>query len=140
MIRTSICLLFILIASSSLTQTGNLTVVVTGIESSEGMIQVGLYNDAKSFPESGKEFLTKRAEIKGNKVKITFKDLELGKYAFGVYHDKNNDGECNQNFMGIPTEGYCFSRNYEPVVSEPDFSDCSFDLQGNVKMKVKMIN
>lgn len=126
--------------SNTWAQEGDLTIVVTNLESEDGYIQVGLYNEADAFPEVGEEYLIKRVPVEGDKVKVTFTDLKEGKYAFGVFHDKDEDGECNRNMLGIPVEGYGFSRNYEPTFSAPDFEDCHFEVDGDLTLSVKMIN
>ncbi len=126
--------------SNTWAQEGDLTIVVTNLESEDGYIQVGLYNEADAFPEVGEEYLIKRVPVEGDKVKVTFTDLKEGKYAFGVFHDKDADGECDRNMLGIPTEGYGFSRNFKPTFSAPDFYDCSFTLTDQETLEVKMLN
>lgn len=126
--------------NTAFSQSGDLTVVITGLESVDGYVQVGLYNEAEEFPEVGEEYKIKRVPVEEDKVRITFKDLKEGEYAFGVFHDKDADGECDRNLLGIPTEGYGFSRNLKPTFSAPDFDDCNFEIEGDVTLNVEMIN
>ena len=80
-----------------------------------------------------------RIKVSADNVKYTFKDLPVGKYALAIYHDENNDKKCNKNFFGIPTEAYCFSRNYRPIMSVPKFKDCYIDLKSDRAISIKMV-
>ena len=46
------------------------------------------------------------------------------------YHDENNNGKFDENMLGMPKEGYCFSNNVKPRFSAPNFNQCAFDYQG----------
>ena len=54
-------------------------------------------------------------------MRVTFKSLSPGNYAIAVLHDENNDRQANRNFLGLPTEGFGFSRNPAIGVSAPGF-------------------
>jgi len=69
----------------------------------------------------------------------TFKDLPDGEYAVAIFHDKNSDKICNTNFLGIPKEGYGFSKNFKPRLSSPSFNDCKIDLNSNMSITIKLI-
>jgi uncharacterized protein (DUF2141 family) len=118
--------------------TGNLTVIISGLENTQGEVQVGLYNNAGTFPTPEKEYLQKR-ERAGNVVKVTFSKIPAGEYAMAIYHDANNDGKCNKNLLGIPTEGYCFSNNFKPSMSVPKFEKCKISVSGETLEMVRMI-
>ena len=54
-------------------------------------------------------------------VEFTFKDLKPGLYALGGFHDENENGKLDTNFLGIPTEGFFMSRDPRVVFSAPSF-------------------
>jgi len=116
-----------------------LTVKITNIENTEGVIEIGLYNDKEDFPTPNKQYKKVRKKIFSNKLVYTFNDLPKGKYAIAIYHDENKDSKCNRNFFGIPTEAYAFSRNFRPWLSKPDFSDCSVYLDKDKTISIKMV-
>lgn len=131
--------LIFLIKSSTLNTSAKLVVTITGLKNEKGVIEIGLFSDPKKFPTPNKQFKKARVKIDDNKVKYQFEDLPLGQYALAVYHDENNDNVCNRNFFGIPTEAYCFSRDFKPFLSAPDWSDCYIQLNSDRAIEIKMI-
>jgi uncharacterized protein (DUF2141 family) len=45
-----------------------------------------------------------------------------------VFHDENGNGTVDRNFIGLPAEGFGFSRRSPLRV--PSFSETSFDVHG----------
>jgi uncharacterized protein (DUF2141 family) len=130
----------ILISQAFMTSgTHTLTVEITGIEIPRGVIEVGLYNDDKLFPKVGKQFKKMRIKVTAKTVSCTFTDLANGDYAIATYHDDNNDGKCNKNLIGYPTEAYAFSNDYRPFLSSPSFKNCRFWITEDRTMKIKMV-
>jgi len=120
------------------TKTNTLTIDISNIESLTGTIEIGLYNNGEHFLEEGKTFKLISIKVDANQKTVVIKDLPQGEYAISMYHDVNADGECNLNFLGIPTEPYAFSNNFRPRFSAPTFSDCKFNLNSNEILKIKM--
>lgn len=54
-------------------------------------------------------------------------DLEGGEYALVVYHDENDNGRLDKNFIGIPSEPLGFSNRYWPQ-GPPTFARAAFTL------------
>jgi uncharacterized protein (DUF2141 family) len=91
---------------------GNLTMIVTGVDSDKGQIKFDLDNAADTFrpKENGKPaFANGRSSIKDNRVEYTFKDIPCGEYAIKLYHDANMNQTLDKNFLKIPKEQYGFS-------------------------------
>lgn len=120
-------------------QTYDLSITITNIKSTDGEIEIGLYNKKKSFPLVDKQY--KLFIIDANKISgiYTIKDLPKGEYAVAIFHDKNSDRICNTNFLCIPKEGYGFSKNFKPRLSSPSFNDCKIDLNSNMSITIKLI-
>ena len=116
-----------LILSSSFSNpeenTATLTIEVTNIKNTKGVIEIGLYDNAEDFPDPDKQFKFKRIKPTSEKLKYKFTGLKPGKYAVALFHDENSDKVCNKNAIGIPTEAYAFSRNFRPKLKAPAFSD-----------------
>lgn len=130
----------LLMSSSSDNKTAYITVKITNIENTNGFIEIGLYNNAKLFPNVGKTYLMKRIKPTGKVITYKFKYLKSGNYAFCIYHDQNNDKKCNKNLIGVPTEPYAFSNNFRPRFSKPTFSDCSFFIKEGKTITINMVN
>jgi uncharacterized protein (DUF2141 family) len=121
------------------TQTYDLAITVSGIKSTGGRIQIGLYNNRESFPHVDEQFNLYYVDPKEFSGIYTIKDLPEGEYAIALFHDQNSDGICNTNFLGIPKEGYGFSRNLKPRLSVPTFNDCKIDLNCHMSIIIKLI-
>ena len=125
--------------STSTTST-TLEVTVTNIEAVKGQVFISLYNNAKTFPKDGGHYKKVKVKVNKSSVKYTFNNLPKGDYAVATYHDKNSDSKCNLNFVGIPTEGYGFSRNFRPKFSAPTFNNVKFSLKDKYVSTIKLIN
>lgn len=119
-------------------QNSPLKVTVTDIHELKGKIQVSLYNSEASFIKKGREYKSMVREVKSGTEIFTFKDLPKGEYAVALYHDENGDGKCNTNMLGIPKEGYAFSRNFVPKLSAPKFEDTKFRQEQGNSIVIKM--
>lgn len=138
--KTFFLLLSLFAFQLSYTQTANLTVTVTNIESISGTINIGLYNNADDFPKEEKDYKLVILEVETLEITYIFNDLPQGEYAIALYHDENKDDECNRNFLGIPKEGYGFSNNVKPVLSAPSFEDTKFKLEESKSIIISLIN
>jgi uncharacterized protein (DUF2141 family) len=126
--------------SNTTSTTHTLEVNVSNIEAVKGYVVISVYNSASSFPKENKQYKKVKIKVKQSSVKYTFNNLPEGNYAVAAYHDKNSDNECNLNFIGIPTEGYCFSKNFKPKFSAPTFNDVKFNLKSKYVANIKLIN
>ena len=121
--------------------TFSLSVKVSDLRNSTGVVQFALYNDEDSFPdEHYKEYYRKQtAKIINGRSEVTFKNLPPGKYAVNILHDENEDGKIKKGII-LPKEGIGFS-NYESIglSNRPAFQKASFKLSGDKKIEVKII-
>ena len=118
------------LATPMFAQTGIVKVTITGIENTDGNVEIGLYNSKENFPVFGKE--TQGAKIKPVKkgsLNCTFKNLPDGIYAIAVWHDDDGNQEMDTNLFGAPKENYGFSKNVYGTFGPPDFEDVSFKVK-----------
>lgn len=108
--------------------TCTLEVVVEGLKNTEGQIMVSINEGPEGWPEDN--FLEQRfiPTFTAPEFTIVFKDLPYGNYALGLLHDKDKDGEMTKNFIGMPKEGFAFSRDYKVVFRAPKYDEANFDL------------
>ena len=127
--------LFILLLTSSTLAASNLTVTITGIDSSKGRIIVLLFDENKkdSFPEFADVRRLDTPAKKGH-TSVVFKNIPNAVYALSILHDKNNNGEMDTNFIGIPSEPY--GNSGEKTNFKPNFNDSKFDLEKDTNIKV----
>ena len=103
-----------------------LVVNVENIKSLEGNLKFGVYNNRDSFLKSALTWGEK--SIDTSTTTITFSGLKKGTYAISIFHDKNNNGKLDMNFIGIPVESYAFSNNTKGLFGPPSFYDCQFEV------------
>jgi len=119
----------------------SLTINVTNLRNSEGMLQFTLYNNNGSIPDDDfkKYYKLLKKEIVNGKSSVTFKNLPRGQYAVNILHDENNDGKIKKGLL-LPIEGIGFS-NFTSIglLNRPTFSKASFNLEGNKMIKVSII-
>ncbi|UZO80346.1 DUF2141 domain-containing protein [Aquimarina sp. ERC-38] len=113
-----------------------ITVTIPNVTSSEGTVQVGLYDEQtfmKAAPIQGEI-----KKIENGKVTVTFEDVAPGTYAISCYHDKNNNNQMDFEPTGMPKESYGISNNpmsYGP----PNWSEAKFEVSGDpITMEIRM--
>jgi len=104
-----------------------LTVQISNIEDLKGTLYVGIFKNGGDFPDDDYRVEGMLQKVSAETESVTI-NLPEGTYAVSVFHDVNENGELDTNFLGIPTEPYCFSQNYRPKLSAPDFKDCAFQM------------
>lgn len=132
------CVIFLFLSVKSEPKGLKLTLHITNIKDVCGRIQVGIYDNKNDFPKEGKEFRRYFIKVDGNEVKYTVEDMPAGEYAIAIYHDANSDGQCNSNFIGVPTECYGFSNNVKPFLSAPSFNATKFSLTKDRLLTIKL--
>ena len=134
-------LLLILIRGDTLeTESFDMKVVVTNINTLKGTIEMGVFNDSKNFLQKGKEYQTYSNEVSSDTMIFLLKGFKKDQYAFSLYHDVNSDKECNLNFLGIPKEPYGFSKNYRPILSKPTFDDCKINASQDMSIGIELLD
>ena len=129
---TIIFILFSTINTNS-QETCNLKVIVNGLKNSEGQIMISINKGPEEWPEGN--FYEQRfiSQFKSPIHTINFEDLPYGDYAIGLLHDENVNGKMNKNFLGMPKEGFAFSRNYKVMFRAPKYEEANFNVDSSEK-------
>lgn len=117
--------------------TPNRQVIITinGLTSNKGKVIVNIFNSKKGFPTKPEHsFKQISIPINNLKAELTITDLPQGEYAFGVYHDENNNGKLDVNFFNIPTEKIGCSDNPNTLFI-PFYDDAKFQLNSSIVNK-----
>ena len=117
-----------------------LTVNLKGFKSDKGVVEVALFDQAAAFPTKPEKAIAKqRAPIVGGTATVEFRDLKPGTYAVSAYHDANNNGKMDTNFIGIPKEPTGASNDAKGRMGPPSFKDAQFTLNapGAVSISVQ---
>ena len=106
---------------------GNLTIEITGLRNNKGSVLLSMYSQKDGFPSDPKKAYWKDQEpIRDGKARFEYKDLPAGTYAIAVLHDENGNLKMDTRFLGLPKEGYGFSRDPELYFGPPAFKNASF--------------
>ena len=105
----------------------DLEVRIEGLRSADGDVRVALHRQLEdgNFPaDDGVVGAIMRPSASGT-VRVIFADVAPGAYAVAAFHDADGDGALNQNFLGMPAEGYGFSNGAVGFMGPPSFADAA---------------
>jgi len=112
-------------------------VKVDRINSADGTINVALFNSEKDF--LNKAFMSKVKKANTGELEFEFEDVPNGEYTISIYHDENENGELDKNFIGIPDEPYGVSREGRSMFGPPNYDDAKFILANeNAKLIISL--
>jgi uncharacterized protein (DUF2141 family) len=107
----------------------DLEIVVAGIRDGEspGKVFIGVFNSPDGFLKDERRYARAAIPMVNGTARLVF-SLPPGRYAAVAFHDANDNGELDRNILGIPTEGYAFSRDARGFMSAPSFDAAAVDL------------
>lgn len=122
--------------SAADTQVSTVTVDVTNIDAMRGTLIVVLYDNKADF-DGGEPLQLSKVPVSEQQHKLTFDKLVPGTYAVKLFHDENDNGKLDTNFLGIPSEGYGFSNN-GGAFGPSSFADAAFSVAADTKINIKL--
>ncbi|MEM6359660.1 MAG: DUF2141 domain-containing protein [Bacteroidota bacterium] len=112
--------------------TTTLKVTVKDIKSKEGTMFFVLWTGKDGFPsELDKAYKIEKVKDFSTSASHTFKNLPYGDYAVAVFQDKDNNGELEKNFIGIPREPIAMTNM--TGMGKPSFKKCTITLNSPEK-------
>jgi len=118
-------------AGQTTPSTADLTIHITGFETSAGIAKMALINSKENY--------TEETPFKGYDFKITNNEvietipLPYGEYAIKVFHDENKNNELDTMVFGIPAERYGFSNDARGMFGPPEYDAAVFKLDAPKK-------
>jgi len=115
----------------------NLKVKVHNIQDVKGSLKLAIYDREDHFLKDAVTWGD--TLIIDNIASFTFYDLKEGTYAVSIFHDENDNGKLDANFIGIPSEPYAFSNNAKGKFGPPSFEDCQIEVKrGEKEITIKL--
>jgi uncharacterized protein (DUF2141 family) len=114
-------------AGGARTSPGDVIEFVTRPKNSKGQIVCALFDQRGWLTTPIKPAW---AKIIGNSAVCVFTDVKPGVYGISAYHDENKNGKLDTNFVGMPVEDYCASRDARETFSAPAFEKAKFNYTG----------
>jgi uncharacterized protein (DUF2141 family) len=112
-----------------------LRITITDVRNRKGDLVFGVFTQPDGFPNVQSKSVfwqVKPAAPTGDRNAdghVTFTTrLPPGRYAAGVLHDENRNGDMDKNLAGIPTEGYGVTNNPKPRFRKATFQEATFTL------------
>lgn len=138
--KLALLLFFINLVSpaTSMAELPGVTVRVINISSTEGKVEVTLFNSSETFMTEPHLQQSGTADENGV-FETEFVSLPKGEYAIVVVHDANDNGKLDTGLLGIGGEDYAFSNNARPWFGRPDFDQVSFTVdQAGIVVEVDL--
>jgi uncharacterized protein (DUF2141 family) len=128
-----------LFCSSLRAGTGHtITVHASTLRTAKGSLRCRLYSRGDGFPGKPPFDAEQAVPAAGRTATCTFPGVAPGKYAVALFHDENDNGKLDTNFVGIPLEGVGVSNNRLRSFGPPTWDDAKFTLQGDLVLDVSL--
>jgi uncharacterized protein (DUF2141 family) len=116
---------------SAASPAGTLDLSITGLRDDKGLVHVCLTADRRHFPDCSGDPRAIRQSIPASQRQLRLSGIAPGHYAVTLMHDENANHRLDK-MVGIPREGFGFSRN--PVVrfGPPRFENTVIELAPGV--------
>ncbi|MGD8862295.1 MAG: DUF2141 domain-containing protein [Myxococcales bacterium] len=112
---------------------------MTGFEHSGGQVLVALWRTGRGFPDkASRAFGKKRTSVQKGRARVTFEEVPPGFFAVVAHHDEDHDFAMDTGLMGIPSEGYGFSRNATGNFGPPSYEDARLWLSKRQTRRVRI--
>ncbi len=102
---------------------------VVRVESNRGTVRCAVFDHTDRWLTK-KVVAGVKAKVSNKKGVCIFRGLKPGKYAISAYHDENDNGKLDTNFVGIPSEDYVASNDARGTMGPPNFEDAVFNYPG----------
>ncbi|UII33294.1 DUF2141 domain-containing protein [Fulvivirga ulvae] len=113
-----------------------LNVTVENIKEPKGQLIIAIFNSKENFLE--KPFKSQTVAVSQNSKNIKFTDLPQGHYSVSIIYDKNENGELDKNFFGIPTEGFGFSKKSMGAFGPPSYNDTKIKVDSDEAITIPL--
>jgi|GEM_PF-5748941 len=114
-------------APSGAPTTFTVDIRMKGLHGTRGLVRGGIYNGTAHWPEADGSIANCAVPVRGREATCTFSiPPRPGVYAAAFFHDEDSDREFDTGFLGIPLEGYAFSRDAHAALSAPSFASAAF--------------
>ena len=115
-----------------------LEINVEGLRNARGMLHLCATRNPEHFPDCRGDPQAYRQSVAASSRQLRLTNVAPGRYALSLFHDQNSNARLD-TFLGVPREGFGFSRN--PVIrfGAPKFDSVGIELvPGFARTEVRM--
>ena len=117
---------------------GEVELGISGQRSARGLIRICLTRDPAHFPGCDDDPAAQKRTVPAGQTALRFDGLASGSYAVSLFHDENGNGRLD-TILGIPREGFGFSRNPAIRFGPPRFDAARFAVtSGEAAQQVRL--
>ncbi|MFZ1809404.1 MAG: DUF2141 domain-containing protein [Cyclobacteriaceae bacterium] len=120
-------------------ETFAITITVTHIRNTKGVIRFKFYDDTTPFPDDlgFLRVVIPKTEMTGDSLSVTYSGFTSKNMAIALLDDENDNWELDMGWF-LPKEGHAFSDYYHSALRKPVYEDFSFVLEADKKIRMKM--
>jgi uncharacterized protein (DUF2141 family) len=111
-------------------------VTVENLRNTRGMLLICVTGDPHYFPDCSDDPSAISRSVAASEHSASF-TLPAGRYAVSLIHDENGNGKLDTT-LGIPREGFAFSRNPKIRFGPPRYEEVSFPVEGRVGQTLRL--
>ena len=108
----------------------SLRLELSGLDGAAGNVHIAVYDNPDDW--LGENTVTASVvdieAARDGELVVAELSLPPGNYAISIFYDKNNNGELDSNFIGIPKEPVALSNNAKAKFGPPKYKDAVFAL------------
>lgn len=128
---SQVWLMGIMLLSPAMAAELPLSVEVEHIGHCHGALMLAVYDRQAAFLHPAQAVARVRLPLPTapcvERISQTFR-LPAGTYAVAAYHDGNDNGTLDSNWLGMPSEPWGVSNGVRPALRAPDFAESRFHL------------
>ena len=133
-----ILIIALVVFSFNIGLANKLTVEIEGDDHTEGTYYIAMWDNEEEFLDNDKLKISKSAVTDGGKISVEIDNVKSGWWAIAVLLDENGNKDMDYNMFGVPQEAFGFSNNPTVVLSEPDFRECKFYMDGDKTISIEV--
>lgn len=103
-------------------------IAVNGASSDKGTIRIAIYDKPEGFNDVNKAIFRKSVRVEGGSGYCPMLIESLpARFAVAAYHDANDNGVLDSNYLNIPQESYGFTNRARGLFGPPPYQDAQMD-------------
>ena len=114
--------------------------IVSNVRKGVGILKVELYkNDESTWLQGSGRIVQAKFAARAPETRVCLHAPGPGRYAIGMYHDKNNSGRFDKGPLGLPAEPFGVSNNPRMQFAAPKIEEALFEVpESNVVVTIRL--
>jgi len=105
-----------------------ITVRIEALRNDKGTVYVSLFDNKKAFGDNKGAVVSGQARPANQTAVVVLDKVTPGRYALSFIHDENDNKKLDTSWIGIPKEGFGYSKDVMGKFGPPKFDDAVIDV------------